>query len=837
MGVHTGEASEERSGLVGYEVHRAARIGAVAHGGQILLSSATAALVEGALPTHVTLHDLGLHRLKDLGRPEALFQLVAPGLRDEFPPLRSLDNPALPNNLPTSLSPFVGRLDEVAEIAQLLEVSRLVTLTGAGGSGKTRLALQVAAEVLDGSGEGVWLVELAPVNDAARVPGAVLDALRIRQETERDDLDALLHTLKDQRCLIILDNCEHLIDAAAKLADLVGRMCPKVTLLATSREPLGVDGEEILRVPSLSLPPADAETAAELAGFDAVDLFVSRARSHDKGFALADSTAPLVASVCRRLDGIPLAIELAAARLTSMSLKDLHDRLDQRFRLLTGGSRNALPRQQTLGAMVAWSYDLLNDAERAVLRRLTVFVDGFTLDAVEAVCAIGTVDAFDLPDLLGSLVNKSLVTTERVDDLLRYRLLETIRQYVAEQLLQIDGEAAALETRRMHAEHFAALCEQAMPNLYGADQVAWVWRLDAERGNILAALSYFAEAPDGEETALRLGWAGSYFFSIRRFCEPRALLQSVLDRDPVVSNHARAGGLMSVEILGDYTPSGGEAAAFRQASHDRLSRVLELVTESDDDLILLTWGLIYLSFNAKDRGDVRGALEGGDQAVDAARRTGEPELIGWAQWAVGHIRDEAKERREAFVLALEQFRRAKTTAGLAATLYGLASTALRESDVESSRTFALEAMETAGLVGWDEAQCGLYELLGIVESIRGDFDAATVHCHRGMTSRRRLGWQPYSSTFLVLVLSCCAAASGDFERAARLFGAYESLEDQLPENHAHWSSLELELRDGQVAALRGALGDDVFDRDRTAGSRLTFDQIVNLALGRSSSTQ
>ena len=324
----------------------------------------------------MSLRDLGSHRLKDLGHPETIFQLVAEGLECDFAPLRSLDNPELANNLPASLNTFVGRSTELAEVRQLIKDSRLLTLTGAGGAGKTRLALQAAAELLDGSGEGVWFVELAPVSDPD-VASTVMAALHLRVESETTSLDSLLRLLRDQNVLIILDNCEHVIDAVAKIADSIGRNCPRVSLVATSREPLGVDGERIFRVRSLSLPGEDVTVADDLEGSDAAELFLARARAHDSSFEIDNVVAPLVASVCRRLDGIPLAIELAASRLSSMSLDDLHERLDQHFRLLTGASRNALPRQQTLVATVAWSYDLLSDAEREMLRCRSVFVGGF----------------------------------------------------------------------------------------------------------------------------------------------------------------------------------------------------------------------------------------------------------------------------------------------------------------------------------------------------------------------------------------------------------------------------------------------------------------------------
>jgi predicted ATPase len=325
--------------------------------------------------------------------------------------------------------------------------------------------LQVAAELLDGSGEGVWFVELAPVTEPDQVPSAVINAMQLHQESDASPLDSLVKMLKAQYALIVLDNCEHVIDTVAKMVDVIGRNCPRVSIIVTSREPLGVDGERVYRVRSLSLPADDVEEAEDLEGSDAVELFVARARAKDSTFELNNAVAPLVASVCRRLDGIPLAIELAASRLSSMSLDDLHSRLDQRFRLLTGGSRNALPRQQTLGATVAWSFDLLTEPERDLLRRLSVFVGGFDLQGAEAVCVEGGFESFDVADLISSLVNKSLVTAERISTSLRYRLLETIRQYAADQLLQIGGESDTYRTRQLHADHYLRLCLAAEPEL------------------------------------------------------------------------------------------------------------------------------------------------------------------------------------------------------------------------------------------------------------------------------------------------------------------------------------------------------------------------------------
>ncbi len=412
MGIHTGEASESATGLVGLDVHRAARVAAVGYGGQVLLSETAATMVRDSLPAQAALRDLGVHRLKDLGRPEHIFQLEAPGLQADFPPLRSLGHPALRNNLPAQLATFIGRSRELAEVRALVESSRLVTLTGAGGSGKTRLSLQVAAEMLGGTSDGVWLVELATVTDAEAVPAAIGRTLGVAVQPRRPVLETLLDALALQDILIVLDNCEHLIDACAKTADAILRRCPRVHLIATSREPLGIGGEALYRVPSLSLPGSSDSGVAAAGSSDAVALFVDRARAQGASLTLDEQTIPLIVAICRRLDGLPLAIELAAARLRSLSLSGLHDRLDQRFRLLTGGNRAALARQQTLRATVEWSYSLLNAAEQQLLGRLSVFAESFALDAAEGVCGFGDIEVFDVTDLLGALVDKSLVLAE-----------------------------------------------------------------------------------------------------------------------------------------------------------------------------------------------------------------------------------------------------------------------------------------------------------------------------------------------------------------------------------------------------------------------------------------
>ena len=406
MGVHTCEAEYRDGDYYGSEVNRAARLMAVAHGDQIVVSLATSALVrEGS----VELVDLGEHRLRDLTNLERIFQVSLPGLVSEFPPLRSLDT--LPGNLPLQVSSFVGRDREMGRVVAALGETRVVTLTGVGGVGKTRLAVQVAAEVLPTFRQGAWLVELAPVRSAESVLEAVAKVFDVAARSGLTLDQALVEFLRHKELLLVLDNCEHVLDEAAELMELLEQSCPRVQMLATSREGLGIDGERILAVPSLGSPRPDASLAA-IVDADAVRLFVDRARGFGSELEVTAENAESIGQVCRRLDGVPLAIELAAARLPAMNPHDLAARLDRRFQLLAGGRRGKVQRHQTLRAVIDWSYDLLSEAERRLLARATVFSGGWTLEAAEAVCPGGPVEAADVFELTERLVARSLVVAE-----------------------------------------------------------------------------------------------------------------------------------------------------------------------------------------------------------------------------------------------------------------------------------------------------------------------------------------------------------------------------------------------------------------------------------------
>ena len=509
-GVHTGEAqvrAEVR--YFGPAVARAGRLRDLGHGGQVLVSRASADLAADHLPTGASLADLGPHRMADLSRPVQVYQLGHPDLAAGFPPLRSLDRH--PHNLPVQLTSFVGRDEALAEIGQLVANHGLVTITGSGGCGKTRLALQVAAETLGGGADEAWFVDLSGLADPGLVPAAVLAAMGVQEVRDEPHDQTLTSRLVDRDALIVLDNCEHVLAAAATLAESLARRCGRVSLLATSRQPLGVAGEVVWRVPCLSVP--DEQGALDVGSLDASEaarLFIDRARASRPNFTVTNDNSPAVAAICSRLDGIPLAIELAAARARMMSAERIAEALADRFHLLAGG-RRAVPRQATLRASVDWSYDLLPGPERALLRRLSVFAGSLTLDAAEQVGAAGEVGRYDVLGLLSALVDKSLVQVNEKGD--RYGLLDTIRAYAAEELA-ISGEEHA--ARHRHLAFFAELGEQAHKGMWTSTAPIWLGVLDSEHDNLRAAVDWSLASGQLDEGA-RLVYAISPFLYIRCF--------------------------------------------------------------------------------------------------------------------------------------------------------------------------------------------------------------------------------------------------------------------------------------------------------------------------------
>jgi len=831
MALHSGTCQERDGDYFGPAVNRAARLMAIGHGGQVLVSGSTAELLGDAGVAGLSLRDLGLHRLRDLGRPEHVFQLVAPGIAADFAPLRSLDNPELPNNLPALLSGFVGRERELADVHALVREGRLVTLTGAGGSGKTRLAMQAAAELLDGSGDGVWLVELAPVAEEDKVAAAVATAIGITEGMDAAPVETLVRALSPQSALVILDNCEHLVDRVAKLVDAILRGCPKVHVVATSREPLGVDGERVYRVPSMSLPDDDVETLEEAEGSDAVALFASRAA--DAGATVPEHEAALVATVCRRLDGIPLALELAAARLSSMSLQQLSDRLDQRFRLLTGGSRNAMARQQTLQALVDWSYGLLNPSEQSVLRRLSVFVGGFELDAAESICQGPEVDEFDVLNLLHSLVEKSLVVADQDAGSVRYRLLETIRQYGSQELLKSTGEEGVLEARDRHAAYFLALADEATEALRDRRQFEWYARLDLEADNVRAAMSHLSGDPSRARDVLALAVSLQQYFRSRGQVEviPQ-LLGALSATDDEPDELVARGWLTAGTLLGWlYTPD-REKVALAARCAERASALgarLGLV-----DVEALALGMLALtSIYNRDR---EGAVALADRALavvaasDDERVRCEVELRALGNWLPEARGLSFEERREKVNRVKAVAERHGDAFGVAVAEFHLAGYDLHEGNLRSAKDHYQRGIPDLEASGALEGLTSPRQNLMLTMFELGEDEEAVPLLRTCLRAARRAGFR-HEIGDLVFAAGCVAARRGDAVSAVRLISSSQVLNaDGYEKGTLYRTDSEVRMEEECLAMARAALGDDAFEREAGVGRLLGVPESCELAL-------
>ena len=737
MALHTGGAESRDGDYFGPVLNRVSRLLAAAHGGQILLTLATEELVRDHLPEAVSMRDLGERRLRDLNRPERVFQVAAPDLPADFPALRSLE--IFPNNLPVQLTSFIGREKEMLEVRRLLGTTHLLTLTGTGGTGKTRLSVQVAADMLDQFPDGVWLIELATIDEAAQVASAIAAPLRVREEAEEEMLATLTNFLRNKRLMLILDNCEHLVAESARIAETLLRACPGLQILASSREPLGIAGERTWPVPSLSIPESwreeiRGEHAAErLTEYESVRLFIDRATAVRPGFKVTNENAPYVAEICWRLDGIPLAIELAAARIRVLALDQIAKRLDDQFRLLTGGSRTALPRQQTLRALIDWSFDLLTDQERVLLRRLSVFAGGRTLEAVEAVCSDEKMEDWEIIDVLTSLVDKSLVTVEKPPGKEpRYTFLESVWDYGREKLAEA-GEMPAMRTR--HLQYFLKIAIEATPHLLGAEQFAWLERLQPDYYNFRYALYSSVEVEGLAPLGLRLAAALARFWEIRGLLvEGRELLTGILAH-----------------------PGNAGRTAERAAALGVAGRLAWLADRTDEAFVDTTEALaIY-----REVGDERGIAS---MELDLALYLLERRQLDEA--AAILVDSEAMIVRLGDRRLLAEARRVQ---GMKATVMlqfaeGLAL-------AEESYAIYRELGDTwfGGIVLWG---------MGVGATVLGDYEKARASFRQCLQSSVALG-NRWAVAYPLEAFAAMAVAEGQHARAARLLGAAEALRSEF----------------------------------------------------------
>jgi predicted ATPase/class 3 adenylate cyclase/DNA-binding CsgD family transcriptional regulator len=742
IGVHTGEVQlRDEGNYVGPTVNRTARLRDLAHGGQTVLSGTTGDLVADRLPPNTWLIDLGSHRLRDLPRPERVMQLCHPDLHIDFPPLRTT-NTVVTQNLPVQLTSFVGRETEMIEVRRILADNRLVTLTGAGGAGKTRLAVQIAAQIAGEFGDGVWCADLAPITDPEVVPVAVARALGLPDQPGRSTMDTLARFIDDRQMLVVLDNCEHLLDACAALVvELLGA-CPGLTLLATSREPIGVAGEATWQVPSLSL--AD----------EAIQLFVDRARRVRPDFSVTDGNAATVTEICRRLDGMPLAIELAAARVRALSVTEILDSLHDRFRLLTGGGRTAVRRQQTLRASVDWSHALLTEPEHVLFRRLAVFMGGFDLEAAQAVTASGDVERYQVLDQLTLLVDKSLVVAEDRHGRTRYRLLETVRQYALEKLGE-SGEADDVRTR--HRDHYTSL--GALLGTPGqAGREARIDQAETEIDNLRAAFAWSHENCDIEPALQLVSSLQPLWLGRGRIQEGLAWFDAVLSDDTAHGIEVAAGvraraladkaalatQVVAVDLdqaeealaiareVGDpalvaraLTACGGIAVYNTEVAARYLAEASELARGLGDQG-MLSEILGFQAYAAFIAGDPIAARAAGEEGRDLADAIGDRPAafrcrwsLGLAQWIQGELAGAIAQLREAAADAETNH----DVVGRAAMLFCQGQGLAYQGDTTAARAAADAAIEAAADIG-GFLEGFTYAALALATLAAGDVAAA-----------------------------------------------------------------------------------------------------------------
>jgi predicted ATPase/class 3 adenylate cyclase len=714
MGLHTGEGTPVGDGYVGLDVHRAARIGAAGHGGQVLLSEATRALIQQGLPEEVDLVDLGEHRLKDLPNPERLFQLTIRDLPGEFPPLRSLD--ARPNNLPVQMSSFIGRDDVIREVEAALAETRLLTLTGAGGTGKTRLALEVGHRQLPAFVDGVWFIDLSAVTDPSVVPTEIAIAIGATRDAKEPVFECLEKHLRDRKLLLLLDNFEQVLDAALAVEHLLSH-AHGLKVIVTSRSVLSVYGEREYPVPPLQLPePGTAEILDRLSRSEAVSLFMERARAVRPDFELVPENALAIADICSRVDGLPLAIELAAVRVNVLSPQAMLSRLDERLALLTSGPRSLPERQRTLRGAIDWSYQLLDEPGQRLFARLSPFSGGGSLEAIEGVCDSAL--SGSVLDLLGALVDDSLLRrTETPGGEVRFQMLETIREYAKERL---DAEPDAEEVRRRHARFFLTLATNAEPHLVGADQREWLDRCDREHDNIRTALKWSidtGEVPAGQEAA---GALWRFWHQRGHLAEGRRKLEHLL--------HAPGGAGHTSQRFKALTGAGG--LAYWQNDYPATARfyseALEIARELNDPRSIAE-GLFNLSFLDRIRGDEEEGIAKLRRVWEMATSIGDRQLAADALWLLGN-RELRRGRPEEGLPMLEEalgiFRELGNLFATTESLSGLGSFYRSVGDAEAATAKQREALEMFVEVGNPTGIAMVLEEMAMIETMKGRHERA-----------------------------------------------------------------------------------------------------------------
>ncbi len=822
MALHTDHASMNADNYTAGEyvpgeylsLARTARLLSAAYGGQILLSASTATLVREHLPAEIRLRDLGTHRVKDF-EPQEIFQVTMAGLLSDFPPLKTLGS--LPNNLPLQLTNFIGREWEIEEVKQWLSVTRLLTLTGMGGSGKTRLAIQVAADLSGEFRDGVFFVALAPLTDPELVAYAIAQTLGVPQRTNQPILNSLKEYLQPKSMLIVLDNFEQVISAAPLAGELLAA-CSQITMLVTSREVLRVRGEHEYPVAPLALPNfAEMPSLEALAQYPAIELFIERAQATKPDFVLTQETASAVIEICRRLDGLPLAIELAAARIKVLSPQDMLGQMNHRLQFLTSRSRDLPARQQTLRNAIAWSYDLLDEQEQQFFRRLAVFVGGWTFDAAHAVAEDGEAAL----DLLESLFDKSLLRKmdgTRTEE--RFVMLELLREFGLEQL-EASGEREAIQLR--HANYFLTLAEQAETKLRSAERLEWMNRMEQDHDNLRAALEWSKTAQGTGDLCLRLAAALGLFWEAHGyFSEGREQLSEILASD---------GGRQRTTTRAKLLARAAELA-YRQsdftATTELAGESLDISHELQDEQGIAS-ALIKLGDAAAEAGDIATASQRFDEALAIWRRIDDKRgmaraLInsGFGALRAGDFQQANARLEEALAL----HRASNDTRGVGFALSGLGDVAVRQGDYARATRLIEESLELRRQAGNKWGIGVSLGTLGLVAMRQGELKEAISKLRESLNVRREIG-DKSGSAWCLERLAEISQTNGNAEKAVRVFAAAATLRASVgsvmdPIDQADYTN--------ELSTLRSILGEQHFDLVWAEGAALTQEKAIALAL-------
>jgi predicted ATPase/class 3 adenylate cyclase len=815
MGLHTGDAAARDGDYYGPATNRAARVMASAHGGQIVVSHATEEILRDVLPDDVGLVDLGDHRLPDLARPERIFQVVAEGLMREFPPLRALD--AVPGNLPSQVTSLVGRKVEREAIADALLASRLVTVTGVGGVGKSRIAIQVASDIAPRFADGAWLCELTTAQSDEELAQVVAATLGVLARPDTTLADSVIDALRMRELVLVFDNCEHLVDPVGRLAEGLLRDCPGIRILATSREALGIAGEQLWPLSALELPMPTG-TVDDIVASEAVQLFAERARAVQPGFVLDEANAATVAEICRRLDGIPLAIELAAARVTIMSPTDIAARLDQRFQLLTGGRRSAAERHQTLRGAIEWSYEMLEPRERALFERLSVFPGSFDAEAAAAVATQDDLQAWDVLDAGAGLVAKSMLTADEASGSTRYQMLETLRTFAREQL-EATGDLNAVFRR--HAEHYTRFAEAADVGLAGADELQWRKRVHLEFDNLRYAFIRCLLLGEDDDIRRALRMVAALAF------------EAVNDRGLGIGGWAEH---LSARV--DLAPPAVRtavlaAAAFSAQGRNDADAMQELSQAALRDGVPpdcpgAVWAFIALAANESMRGDFEAAIRVINEAEVALTAAGdEPRGLSFLFSAAANFHNLMGDWEAASLdadRALEAARRSKNSTATASAQFARAVALAHDDPVAAARALD-ESIEigrlgaSGGLLGFALAR------RSVLRAEAGDFAGARRDAREAVKHGHERGDRPMLSS----ALECSVAvlhAMGRDEAAAVLAGALlAGVATGMPRSVTGGLVADLGVADA-LEESRAALGEEEYFAALGRGGELTLDEVV-----------